>query len=94
MAFVGITLCGLCGARTEVFLGRMTVVGFAHKVGGKGYNAYDAKTVRSWKLCRDCFRKLSGVQTAGDRIIKEIELMLDKVKVEQNTPELIGELKG
>jgi hypothetical protein len=94
MARVGVSLCGLCGARTESFPGRLTLIGYPQKQGGKGYDCYSARTIRSWALCKDCMRKLSGVQTAGDRVIKDLELMIDKVRLEHETPQLLEDMKG
>ena len=93
MARVGVSLCGLCGARTEVFPGRLTLTGYPQKKGGKGYETYSPRTIRSWTLCKDCLRKLSGVQTAGDRVVKDLELLLDKTRVEHETPQLLEDMK-
>ncbi len=80
MGYVGVSICDMCGKRTEKFAGRLRL--FQDIIHQRGYSTQS--TVRSWRVCKRCFNKLNASETIGDKIKEEIELKLDQVRVKNN----------
>lgn len=78
MGYVGVSICDMCGKRTEKFAGKMVLFGYQKRL--QGYTSQ--YTVRSWSLCKRCSNKLSATETVGDKIREDIELKLDQLRVE------------
>jgi len=85
MGYVGVSLCDMCGRRTENFAGKLNLMGdFKMKDGWVSH-----RTVRSWKLCKRCLNKVTGMKTFGDEVKEELEVMLDQIRVNHNRPKLL-----
>ena len=81
MGQLKISICDWCGKRTEVFEGRLTLT---REFKDKKYYESRTKTERSWRLCKRCFNKLCGVETNGDIIYQDLELLVDKFRAKKN----------
>lgn len=82
MGHIGISVCDMCGKRTQKFAGSLTLFDETHR-----YHKY---TARSWKLCKTCYNKMCALQTGGDKIKEELELKLDEIRVKYNPSKLLS----
>ena len=90
MGYVGCGVCDFCGRRTETFAGKLVLQAYRKKPGrNTGYDTYSPATARSWTLCKKCLSRIEGMETFGDRVQEEIEMQIDKARVEQFQPNLL-----
>jgi len=81
MGYVGVSLCDFCGKRTTKFYGKLVLQDTHIK--------YSVTTARSWSLCKKCFNKLGAMESTGDTIREDLELHLDKIRLQHNQPKIL-----
>ena len=77
MGFIGVSLCDMCGKRTEIFAGRLILF---KEVKHNRDMPPSQVTARSWRVCKLCLSKLTAIQTDGDKIKEELEIKLDQIR--------------
>jgi len=75
----------MCGKRTKELPGKLVL--FKTIKRKEGYTSQI--TERSWILCQRCLNKISALDLPGDKIKEDIELKLDKIRVDNNFPKLL-----
>lgn len=88
MGYVGISYCDMCGKRCENLPGKMTLQNETkdryQDSGGNWHFSKGMGTIKSWRMCKPCVQKMSGIEVKGDKIKKGIEMLLDYVRIKQN----------
>ena len=84
MGFVGVSLCDLCGKRTDNFPYQLVLF--------RDYKRpYPSKrTVWSKRICENCGRKVMATKTTADEIKEEIELNIDKLRLQKKGIKLLN----
>ena len=83
MGTVSVTICDMCGKRTEK-LPYQLVLFREYK---KPY--YSKRTVWSKKVCDNCGRKVGATKTIADEIQSDIELKMDKLRIQKQEIKLL-----
>jgi hypothetical protein len=95
MTYYNIKMCDFCGKRTSELEGRLILSKKAMTKWRDTNQMYQRQvTVRSWSLCKNCLRKISDMESLGDKIKEEIELKLDEIRIKQNPLKLLNSMKG
>jgi len=81
MGILQINICDWCGKRSPKIKGRLILFKHTEK--------YSRITERSWSTCTRCFNKITALETRGDKVIEEIEIQIDKLRVQYNQPTLL-----
>lgn len=76
MGNVGISLCDICGKRTIKLIGDLRLSCKFEPTKRQPFTSN--RTLRSWKCCPTCCKKLSAIETRGNAIKEDIERMLDE----------------
>jgi hypothetical protein len=93
MSYYGIRMCDFCGKRTEEIAGHLKLTKKAQWRDSNQMYKRDVG-VRSWGLCKNCLKKLTNLESLGDKIKEDIELKLDQIRV-NNTPfKILEDMRG